>query len=474
MNKVVRLSTCTLLQGACITFVGGTGWAQSSPSETLEQSYARLCDSGQQTEACDALRRAMLEKLSARREAAKPAFNVSALATEIQQKGQEHLSKRWGTYAQMAGATWIRDNGSGVKSSNTYEWVEPGVVLGMTNAAASQGSRIITGKFLFRLRPNSNIIDHDMPGFAPHEVQEDGSVVIITADNYRTILRADGGTVVAIMEKMTSSGRWKPNGIGKYTRTSFEGGGSFLAQAAKPKERGSSSGGGFLKVLQGAVGGLQGMADAGAGMSEALVGAAIGAASGAAGIDAASISQSMYEGTAKVKADNDKLREIMETGTADALARGTAEYNRRQAAAGNPVQIASNSASGAGSSGGRTTASTSLPQIPASSARQSPPYHVFCRSMIIRNPGTPNVTKNYYVSAIGTVSQSYYSQIRLASECRQSLESSHGIQFKTANGENVSIHEKNTSEEAEQDRDLFIAQARREGAQIVEVSWAPK
>lgn len=72
---------------------------------------------------------------------------------------------------------------------------------------------------------------------------------------------------------------------------------------------GSSGGGGFLRVLTGAIAGAQGMVDAGGGVNEALAGASIGIIGTAMGADPNSVADSVYEGATSINQQNAAARQ---------------------------------------------------------------------------------------------------------------------------------------------------------------------
>lgn len=93
--------------------------AQSGTSESLEQTYARLCANGQRNEACEALRAALLQKLSGG-----SATAPTSTATPVRSAAAT-VSPRWGFWSQLAGTSWLSDNGS----VYSYAWQTPGAVL---------------------------------------------------------------------------------------------------------------------------------------------------------------------------------------------------------------------------------------------------------------------------------------------------------------------------------------------------------
>ena len=259
---------------------------------------------------------------------------VEAKIAKTKQVETEHAQiNRWGIYAEVAGKVFYDGT-----NYHHYKWLVPGQKLKKEWVNLDQ----------FGVEGMTFSWNEGAPFPGSSQEYETRGLGIIAG----RMVEADGYEWRAIELTRTANGyqyvdwKWEDrNGPGKllkprkpvmlrevpaeeYNRLIA----AAVARRGQQAQRTESSGGGFLKVLQGAVGGLQGMADAGAGMSEALAGAAIGAAAGAAGVDAGAISQSTFEGAAKVRADNDRLRQMGDDAIADGLGRGTAEYDRKQAA----------------------------------------------------------------------------------------------------------------------------------------------
>lgn len=88
-------------------------------AESLEESYATLCDNGEQNETCDILRKGLLEKLT-RQSSGELATNA-----ELEAQGESTLSPVWGPWADLADTYWESNYGSVLQ----YRWREPGKVL---------------------------------------------------------------------------------------------------------------------------------------------------------------------------------------------------------------------------------------------------------------------------------------------------------------------------------------------------------
>lgn len=101
--------------------------AQAGGTESLEQTYARLCGNGQQGETCDALRQAMLAKLSRRDSVARPAPAAEPY---------------WGHYLDHVDAPQVSVLVEGMYAMNydmpiaSYTWEVPGRVLRVSTRQA--------------------------------------------------------------------------------------------------------------------------------------------------------------------------------------------------------------------------------------------------------------------------------------------------------------------------------------------------
>ena len=95
-------------------------------AQTLEQSFAEQCSSGQNSESCDVLRKALLEKLQSQQASAAQ----DQATTVLRQAPSEALAyeltdeqkARWGLLANLAGKHWLDNDGH----ISTYEWLEVG------------------------------------------------------------------------------------------------------------------------------------------------------------------------------------------------------------------------------------------------------------------------------------------------------------------------------------------------------------
>ena len=95
-------------------------------AQTLEQSYAEQCSSGQTSESCDVLRKALLEKLQSQQAGA----SQNQANTVLRQAPSEPVAyeltdeqkAQWGLLANLAGNHWLDNDGH----ISTYEWLEVG------------------------------------------------------------------------------------------------------------------------------------------------------------------------------------------------------------------------------------------------------------------------------------------------------------------------------------------------------------
>lgn len=191
--------------------------SRAQTAEGLEQSYARLCGSGQQTEVCTVLRQALAQKLTGQTESSPsltPSSDGSAARlnptrppqTNVGPSDEEQLFSKWGVYARLAGNKF-RD----VEDANSvkeYDWIERGVLLRLQNRSLSP--RKVNSEINFRYdEARREIVGEKL---APGEsftarVESDGSVAFRftegdQVDDGKLVIDSDGTmwqTVVTVV-----------------------------------------------------------------------------------------------------------------------------------------------------------------------------------------------------------------------------------------------------------------------------------
>lgn len=166
--------------------------AQSGTGESLEQTYARLCADGKQNEACEALRTAMLQKLSGR-------SSPTAISTASSARsGAASVSPRWGFWSQLPGTTWLADNGS----LYSYSWEREGAVLTAEVLTANDAYNPV-----FTLSPSGSSLDLRI-GSRAYTLQPlaDGSFGQASSDKQRTRYTLSADQMTLTFENLTGAG----------------------------------------------------------------------------------------------------------------------------------------------------------------------------------------------------------------------------------------------------------------------------
>lgn len=181
-----RVLTAALVFAMCVGPVAIS--AQSPPAESLEQTYGRLCGSGQQSETCTLLRQGLTAKL-----AGAPSATQTSSAPSIT------VAPVWGFWAQMAGTTWLADNGNLI----SYAWQKPGQILGVEVIDANE-----TRNNVLTLSPDGASlilkVGSDVYGFQP---EADGSFTQAGSDGRRSKFTLSGDQLTVTTEGFVD-GRW--------------------------------------------------------------------------------------------------------------------------------------------------------------------------------------------------------------------------------------------------------------------------
>ena len=232
---------------------------------------------------------------------------------QIAEENEKINLQNWGPIASLVGTEWS-DVATG--TANRWYWIENGKVLnvfyrtlGKDTGWNSKYELISPGQIKYE--------------YGSMSLKPDGSYTVRiadadSADVFTNRFNISANVLHTFTEQRNRMGKVSIIGEARVSRLLPDGEKKLLAEieerrrqtqiaqqeAAEQQRADRGSGGGFFRALQGAIGGLQGMANTGAGMSEALVGAAIGAVAGASGVDAGTISQSISDGTVQNRQDS--------------------------------------------------------------------------------------------------------------------------------------------------------------------------
>lgn len=150
---MIRVRTTAI--ALVVWIVSASSIAASPPS--LEQDYAKLCAGGPKpaSETCEALRKALIAKLSDRPPGAETISSTTVAPAPATQAPPDEMHRRWGLYAEMVGKSYFDRFTSGEPSGiSNYAWKVPGVELEVTRYSATSAGKIKAEKECLPIRIN--------------------------------------------------------------------------------------------------------------------------------------------------------------------------------------------------------------------------------------------------------------------------------------------------------------------------------